>query len=486
VSNNIIFDNDLFLAIDQGGHASRAIVFNHKGEVVAEAFQNIAVTHPESNRVEHDATELIASIRTVITDVARQLGDKVSRLTAAGLATQRSSIACWNKDTGEGLYPVISWQDVRAHKWLQQFKPHADHIHKKTGLFLSAHYGASKINWCLNNIKEVQAAQADNNLCTGPMASFIIYNLLEGQPYLADPGNASRTQLWNIHTKTWDPELLALFGVAENLLPKCVPSKHEFGMLNINDDIQIPLTLVTGDQSAAMYAYGKIQSETAYINTGTGAFISRPSGYALLFGRRLLTSIIYQQDEQAEYVLEGTVNGAGSAIDYMSKELNVANVFSYLSDWLDTHYKKDFQQLFINGVSGLGAPFWIADFPVKFSDESSNEEKFVAVVESIIFLLQASIEEMQKFASHPEQLQITGGLAQMDGLCQRLADLSGLPVYRPVECEATARGLAYLLLNKPKKWPETKTGDWFKPDTSSEISTRYKRWYACMLEEMRQ
>lgn len=486
MSSDIIFSNDLFLAIDQGGHASRAIVFNHKGEVVVEAFQNIAVTHPQANWVEHDATELINSIRSVITDVVTQLGDKASQLTAAGLATQRSSIACWNKQTGAGLYPVISWQDVRAHKWLQQFKPHADHIHKKTGLFLSAHYGASKIHWCLENIKEVQAAQTDNNLCIGPMASFIIYNLLQDQPYLADPSNASRTQLWNIQTKTWDPELLGLFGIPENLLPECVASKHDFGMIKINDALHIPLTIVTGDQSAAMYAYGKIQAETAYINTGTGAFISRPSGYALLFGRRLLTSIIYQQDEQAEYVLEGTVNGAGSAIDHMSKELNTPDVFSYLTDWLDSHYNDDFQQSFLNGVSGLGAPFWIADFPIKFTAESATEEKFVAVVESIIFLLQASIEEMLKLASHPEQIQITGGLAKMNGLCQRLADLSGLPVYRPVECEATARGLAYLLLNKPDDWPETKTGIWFKPDTNNTIKTRYKKWYSCMLEEMRQ
>ena len=477
------FSNDLFLAIDQGGHASRAIVFNNKGQIVTQAFRNIQVNRPQTGYVEHDADELLLSIRESVEEVITNLGSDAKYIAAAGLATQRSSIACWDKQNGKPLAPIISWQDVRAHEWLSQFKPQADNIHKTTGLFLSAHYGASKMHWCLENNKAVKQAHDDQCLCIGPMASFIIYNLLEDKPFYADPTNASRTQLWNIRTKNWDQTLTTLFGVPHECLPECVPCKHEFGTLKVKE-FSIPFNVLIGDQSAAMYAYGKIQPDTAYINTGTGAFISRPSGYALLYGRRLLTSIIYQEDTQAEYVLEGTVNGAGSAIDYVCNELKLENVFQHLNDWLE-QYKETLDQYFLNGVSGLGAPFWIPDFPIRFLQESDSKEKLVAVVESIIFLLNESINEMQKFASTPEQIQITGGLAQMNGLCQRLADLSGLPVYRPVECEATARGLSYILANKPVVWPEAEPGDWFKPTTSESLITRYKKWHDAMLNEMR-
>lgn len=374
MSPNPAFINDLYLAIDQGGHASRAIIFNQHGEIICEAYHNITISRPQANFVEHDANELLDSIRQSITDVIEKLGkDGASHIVAAGLATQRSNVVCWDKHTGMALCPVISWQDVRAHEKLQGFRPQADSIHKTTGLFLSAHYGASKLDWCLTNNEQVKRAQTEDRLCMGPMASFIIYNLLEEKPFVTDPTNASRTQLWNIKTNDWDPTLLSLFDIPAATLPACVPCQHDFGHICVGD-LRIPFTILIGDQSAAMYAYGKTQAETAYINTGTGAFISRPSGYAMLYSRRLLTSVIYQQNTRTEYVLEGTVNGAGSAIDYISEQLELDNVFTHMSDWLKT-YEDSLQQYFLNGVSGLGAPFWIPDFPIRFTEQSNNEEK---------------------------------------------------------------------------------------------------------------
>ncbi|MDH5445014.1 MAG: FGGY family carbohydrate kinase [Gammaproteobacteria bacterium] len=482
MSIDFLSSKELFLTIDQGGHATRAIAFNGQGVMIAETHQDIQVQHPREDYVEHDAQELVNSVQTVLNKMVETLGDRVSDVIAAGMATQRSNIVCWDKRSGKALTPIISWQDRRNHQWLKQFKPRAEEIHKTTGLFLSPHYGASKLRWCLENYPELQDALDSGDLCMGPMASYFVFSITKEHNFLTDVVNASRTQLWSLHTSDWDPALLKLFDIPLQALPLCKPSASCFGHIQLADK-DIPLNLVTGDQSAAMFAYGHIQPDTAYINTGTGAFVSRPSGPLKIFGRRLLTSLINQSEHESQYVLEGTVNGAGSALSWLAEEHNVTDIENRLADWLE---QVTSPPLFFNGISGLAAPFWIADFPTRFETENcSDAEKAVAVIESVVFLLCANIEEMQKLSSPPEQIQITGGLAIQDGLCQRLADLTGLPVYRPVECEATARGVAYLLVEEVDQWPEQEPGVWFEPANNPGLEERYTRWTQTMLAIMR-
>ncbi|MDH5778766.1 MAG: FGGY family carbohydrate kinase, partial [Gammaproteobacteria bacterium] len=473
--------HQLFLCIDQGGHASRAIVFNGEGELIAEAYQNISVQHPAADFVEHDAEEMLTSVEQAIDKVFTKLGERSKDIVAAGFAVQRSNVVCWNKTTGQALSPIISWQDRRANDWLQQFKAEAENIHKTTGLFLSPHYGASKLHWCLENIPAVKSALDNNELCFGPMASFFIARLSKEKHFYTDVVNASRTQLWNIKTGDWDHDLLKLFNLPNDCLPECKPTMSDYGHIHIHDQ-DIPITLLTGDQSAAMFAYGKLQADTAYINTGTGAFISRPSGPLKIFGRRLLTSVINQDEKSACYVLEGTVNGAGSALHWLNTEHGIADIEAQLPQWLDEITDPP---LFLNGVSGLAAPFWLADFPTSFNRDCSDAEKAVAVIESIVFLLCANADEMKKLSSPPEQIQLTGGIAVLNAFCQTLADVIGLPIYRPTECEATARGTAYLLAQQPQHWPETDPGDWFKPKDNPTLKQRYADWTELMLKTMR-
>lgn len=472
----------LYLAIDQGGHATRAIAFDGSGEVVAETFQDIHVHHPQPDFVEHDAAEMLQSLRHTLDGIAEKLGERTNEIVAAGLATQRSNIVCWHKHTGEALSPIISWQDRRNAAWLKQFEPRAEEIHKITGLFLSPHYGASKMRWCLEHYAEVRHALEEGVLCLGPMASYFVFQLTKEQPFLTDVVNASRTQLWSLQSNDWDPSLLKLFDIPAQALPQCRPTSSDYGHLQLGER-DIPLKLVTGDQSAAMFAYGQVQPDTAYVNTGTGAFVSRPSGPLKIYGRRLLTSVVEQSAQDTRYVLEGTVNGAGSALSWFTKKYHVTHLQAALGDWLEEIKEPP---LFLNGVSGLASPYWIADFPTRFIPEDSSEPgKAVAVIESIVFLLCINIEEMKKLSSPPEQIQITGGLAVLDGLCQRLADISRLPIYRPVECEATARGLAYLLAGQPASWPETNPGVWFMPSNNTALLDRYERWSTAMLTALR-
>ena len=465
--------DELVLAIDQGGHASRSMVFDGRGQLLVEASAEIETRRPAPGRVEHAPEPLLASIEQTLTQVVQQLGPALPQLRVAGIATQRSSIVCWDRFSGAALSPVISWQDRRGAGWLEQFSDQAEQIRACTGLRLSAHYGVSKLHWCLNHLPAVQEALAEQRLAWGPLVSFLLFRLLDERPLKLDPANASRTLLWDLKRRDWSAHLLQLFGLPQDPLPQSVPSRHPYGTLTLTDT-QIPMMLATGDQSAALFAFGRPDDATIYINMGTGAFLQRPQPAGCPDSQSLLGSILLQADERTLYALEGTVNGAGSALAWAQQrfQLTRQQLLEGLADWLAQCTDPP---LFLNGVSGLGSPYWIADFPSSFVGEGDTPSCVVAVVESIVFLLQANIQAMAEQDAVVSRIVISGGLAVQDGLCQRLADLSGLPVQRPDCREATVRGLASLLVGSQPGVP-TETADHFMPQANPGLERRYQCW----------
>ncbi|MFO8024885.1 FGGY family carbohydrate kinase [Thiohalophilus sp.] len=468
----------LYLCLDQGGHASRALVFDARGRQRCHARQPLVAEQSASGHIEYPADALLDSLRACIDDILQQLGTQGQQLTAAALATQRSNIVCWDHDSGAALSPIISWQDRRNADWLQQFEPQAGRIHTLTGLPLSPHYGASKLRWCLDNLSAVQQAQREGRLRLGPMAAWLAGRLTREGEARADPVNASRTQLWSLQEHDWHPELLELFGIPRQLLPPCVPNLGHYGQL-LAGELELPLALVNGDQSAALYAYGPLREDTAYLNLGTGAFVSRPVGQRPLFDDRLLSSVVLQGTRQSSYVLEGTVNGAGAALDWLARQHGLDELApAQLNQWLKDEY--DAVPLFLNGVAGLAAPYWRPDFESRFIGADELPHQAVAVLESIVFLLQSNLQHMARHRPTPSRLQITGGLSHLDEVCQRLADLTGRPVHRPADCEATARGSAFLVAGQPDHWPEPGPGHEFSPTHNSPLQERYRSWRDAM------
>ncbi len=307
----------LYLALDQGGHASRALVFDGSGQLVATGSVPIATQRNADGHIEHEPEALIASLQKAIADACSAL-PAGSRIIAAGLATQRSSMCCWQRGTGTALSPVISWQDRRNAAWLEKLSPHAGMIRQRTGLVLTPHYGASKMRWCLDHLPAVQAAHAAGELVMGPLASFLSCRLLEAQPCLADPANAARTQLWDPATRDWSAELLQLFGIDRQDLPAPVTSRYAWGQLPTPSG-PVPMTVVTGDQSAMPFAFGALDATTAWVNVGTGAFIQRALRDRMPEAEQLLVSVVWSDTERVDYMLEGTVNGAGSALDWLAE-----------------------------------------------------------------------------------------------------------------------------------------------------------------------
>lgn len=475
--------DSLYLAIDQGTHASRAVVLDARGRVLASGMRAIGLARPQRDWAEQDGDEMVESIFAAATEALSSLGARRRDVVAAGLASQRASCICWDRASGRPLSPLFSWQDRRAREWLRQFEAHGVEVHRKTGLFLSAHYGASKLRWALDHIPAVQEARAAGTLCWGPQASFLAFRLLDERPFVADPQCAARTQLWNLGTRDWDPELLALFGLPQgfltlSFLPKCVPTCHAYGTLRLGD-CAVPLTAVNGDQSAAVFAFGWPEEDCAYVNIGTSAFVQRALTTNPGYVPRQLTGIILDDGATTVYTVEGNVNGAGTALEWLRREPGMEDLDAQLPQWLAQTAEPP---LFLNGIAGLGGPFWKPDFASRFVGEGEPWQLAVAVVESIAFLLQANFDEMAAYVPPAARIRASGGVSQINGLCRRLAALSGLPVHRREDLEATARGIGYLAAGRPASWNQAAEEQVFAPIEDAGLHARYRRWRALMAE----
>ncbi|MDX9785536.1 MAG: FGGY family carbohydrate kinase [Desulfobacterales bacterium] len=458
------------LIIDQGTHATRAMVMAADGQIRHSAFADVSLFRLSDTRVEQDAEEILSSVHRTVARVLKESAAGRLEIDAAGLATQRSSVVAWDRETGNPLSPVISWQDCRVGRWLNQFRKDASRIQQLSGLPLSPHYGAGKLRWLLDNVPAIKTAHMTGRLVWGPLAGFLIFHLVKNRPYLVDHANAQRTQLWNIQTRNWDDELITLFQLPKGNLPTCMPVCGYYGKLTAAD---IPLRVVSGDQGAAYFSMGRMNVHKVLINIGTGAFLLAPTGEKPVYRQRLLSGLVASEEGRAEYVLEGTVNGAGAALDWAQKKWGIRNLSENLPDWLSRETRLP---VFLNAVGGIGSPWWRADMASRLIGDGETWQRAVAVAESILFLIQSNLDAMAAAGCDIKQLVVTGGLARLDGLCRRLADLSGKPVYRPAETEATVRGTAWLVFGRPKRWPKSGRGRWFAPLANAPLKERYFRF----------
>jgi len=462
-----------YLAIDQGGHASRAIVFDHGGQVIQAAFRPLATQTFGEDRVEHDPHELVESVKQSVTDVLAALGKDAVRVKAAGLATQRSSIVCWHRETGEALSPVISWQDRRASELLAPLDD-MQKVRQRTGLFVNAHYGASKLKWCLQHLPNVRAAYQSNQLVMGPLASFVIRRCCDQSKCVVDPANASRTLLMDYQTASWDRWLCQQMDIDMGLLPTIVPTQFSYGTIR-SQGLSIPLEICTGDQSAAIFCQGVPSKGHVHINVGTGAFLQCVFSDQTNVSPRLLNSVVYWDTTQRMDVIEGTVNGAGSALQWGAEQfsIDIATV-----DFVACDRENNAVPIFINGISGLGSPYWRSQQNSYFVEPGNVSQNMLAILESIVFLMAKNWEYFLQ-SIQVERVFLSGGVTRWEAFCQRFANLCGVSVYRYADTEATARGVAYLVAEQPSNWYVSELHE-FKPQQDLALQARYWRWQTHM------
>lgn len=459
------------LALDQGTQSTRASLITQHGEIIAQTSHNVSITHPSPGHVEQDGEEIIHSLHQCIDEVFEQAEINANQVISAGLATQRSSVVAWDRQTGHALSPILSWQDTRAADWVQQRTAWTDEIQAATGLPFSAHYGASKLRWLHQNLDN----DNKNVSCVlGPVASFYLANLLDDPSPMVDCVNALRTQLVNQQTLRWDAKLLQMFSLTAAHLPKIRPTRGLFGKLS---KWNIPVTATNGDQSAALFAQGAPKTETVWVNLGTGGFVLYPTEHSINVPG-LINSLADNTSSKRLHLLEGTVNGAGSALNWAMDKLKLANE---QRDAVFNKQRADSQALiFINGVSGLGSPWWRTNIDPHWIDlngkqvsHPDSDAALLAVYESILFLVHANLQQMLEHGCKIEQIEISGGLSQSRNLCQRLADLTQRPVTQRMNAEATTRGIAWLAAGGPQTW-KTETEVRFEPAKDAELMRRYQ------------
>jgi glycerol kinase len=329
----------------------------------------------------------------------------------------------------------------------------------------------------------------------GPLASFLVHRLCSERPVFADPANASRTLLYDPAILDWSPPLLEAFEIPRAVLPRCVGTMHDFGTLALEGRGPVPLRACSGDQSAALFAFGPPAAGTAYVNVGTGAFVQRvvPKA-ATALPRGLLKSVVYARTDDVQGVLychEGTVNGGYAAVDWL-RSRSALDVVRALATIGTTHppASTSTATLFMNGVGGLGAPFWLPQFPTEFvhtdgsvaADGTVPElEQLAAVLDSIAFLVATQVSRMQRVAPL-QRVVISGGLAACDYLCEAIAEATALPVERPELHEASARGIAFLASGQPQDWQRVPVEKTFEPTQSDAVTERFEHWRAAMAQ----
>ena len=453
------------LAVDQGTHASRALVLDTSGQVVSQSLHPVSLTRPRAGWVEQDAEQIAASVQTAIQDVLDRLTSRQrAAVRACGVCSQRSTVLAWQMN-GTPLSAAINWQDTRGEPQLKTLRHRAAAIHERSGLPLSAHYGASKLHWLQRSLG------GDPDMKLGPLVSFLLDRLTGGECCAVDHCNAQRTQLFDIHSLNWSPELADWFDVPVANLPNCLPVRYGYGTLA---DYGIPVTAVCGDQNAAWFEGGRPDDGTARINLGSGAFVlARQASDRVV--PKLLSSISDSDPHSCQRLLEGTVNGAGTALQWLSMQTGIPDIDSRLATWLE---QITAPPLFLNTVGGLGSPWWQQGLAPKFvqnADEYSDAEKAVAVAESALFLVYFNIEQMAAQQTI-QRLRVSGGLSRITPLCQKLANLSRLPVERADHAEASARGVGWLAAGRPDHWNQAGKTQLFRPLSDTGLTTRYAQF----------
>ncbi|WP_039917742.1 FGGY family carbohydrate kinase [Cellvibrio mixtus] len=489
---------NLYLAIDQGGQSSRVGIYSETGQLICQFSAPCATQHHQPDdsiypHIEQDGNEILHGIRQCLDKVCEQLGETINNIKAASFAGQGSSFVCWDSKTGEPLTPVLSWQDIRGEPYLRQISlthQQAQHI---TGLRVSPHYGASKIRWCLDNSNAVKKALGENSLSIGPIVSFIFWHLLDGKN-LVDPGHAQRTLLWNLHRNEWDERLLELFKVPKPVLPECRFHNSNFGSLKLGSH-SIPFFASARDQGASLFAAGMPDSAACYVNIGTGAFIQRLSNILHAPDGLLVSPLWIPQDKCSEnanasptcyaneladkpwYAWEATVNGAASAISYLQEKTRLDVTPNEIE--LALQRNPGHEVYFLNAVGGLSAPYWRTDLQAAFAADLSPQEKILAWIESVIFQIVINIELMKK-AGEIRYVRISGGFSKSNQVCQRLADISGLDVYRSDNADATLQGAACMATGISSRWQPDFQQEIFLPVENAELRKRFLIWQNAM------
>lgn len=439
------------LALDQGTTSSRALVFDHSGHTVALAQKDFTQFFPQPGWVEHDANEIWASQSSVAAEAIAKANLTGDDIEAIGITNQRETVIVWDEENQQPITPAIVWQDRRTAKYCEQLKAEgkAEMIREKTGLIIDAYFSATKIRWILDHVPEARAKAEAGKLKFGTVDSWLIYKFTRGKVHVTDITNASRTMLFNIHTQSWDEELLALFDIPKSMLPEVKQSSEVITTTATTlFSSKIPISGVAGDQQAALFGQMCLEPGMAKTTYGTGCFLVMNTGSeAVVSKNKLLTTIGWKIDGQVTYALEGSVFIGGAAIQWLRDGLRLIHE-AVATEALATSVPDNDGVYFVPALSGLGAPHWdsFARGAILGLTRGTKAAHIVrAALEGIAFQVADVIQAMeQDMDQEIKEMRVDGGAVANNFLMQFQADILQNAVVRPKVLETTALGAAYL------------------------------------------
>jgi glycerol kinase len=480
------------LALDQGTTSSRAIVYDEGLRVLGVAQREFAQHYPAPGRVEHDALEILETVRATAREALQKAAVRPGKVRATGLTNQRETVVLWDRTTGQPLGPAIVWQDRRTADRMAELEAAGwgEKIQEKTGLLLDPYFSASKLEWMLREHPEWQKRAARGELAAGTIDSWLAFSLTAGRHHVTDVTNASRTMLMNLETARWDPELLDLFGVPEAVLPEIGPSGGELGTLATDFvGAEIPLCGILGDQQAALFGQQCKQPGQVKCTYGTGCFLLAFSGAAPKRSQhRLLTTVAWQRAGQPlQYALEGSVFIGGAAIQWLRDGLKLIPDAPAVNELADS-VPDSGGVICVPAFAGLGAPHWVAGAQgmiLGLSRGTTDAHLARAVLDGIAFQVGEVMSAMGQDLGCPLALvRVDGGACASDLLMQTQADVSAVVVERPLQIESTALGAAMMAGLSAGVWPDEgaleslrSVDRCFQPTLPGpEKERRWKRW----------
>jgi glycerol kinase len=439
------------LSFDQGTTSSRAILFDHQGQIHATSQKEFTQIFPKAGWVEHDPLEIWSTQMGVATEAISMKGLSIDDIVAIGITNQRETTVVWNKITGAPIYNAIVWQDRRTADFCDALKAKglAQKIQEKTGLVIDAYFSGSKVKWILDHVEGARELANKGELIFGTIDTWLVWKLTNGKVHVTDVTNASRTMLFNIHTLQWDKELLEILDVPAAMLPEVKSSSEIYGhTTQLFAHHEIPIAGIAGDQQAALFGQMCTQAGMVKNTYGTGCFMLMHTGEkAVTSKNNLLTTIALQMNGHTYYALEGSIFIGGAVVQWLRDGLHLIRNSSEIEALASQVNDTDGVYL-VPAFAGLGAPYWnqhARGTIVGITRGTSSAHIARAALESIAFQSYDLLKAMEADAGIPiAELRVDGGATHNNLLMQFQSYIVNTKVIRPTMVETTALGAAYL------------------------------------------
>jgi glycerol kinase len=439
------------LALDQGTTSSRALLFDREGRVVAQGARELPQIFPKPGWVEHDPEAIWSSQLAAAREAVEKARVAASDVAAIGITNQRETTILWERASGRPLANAIVWQCRRTAPLCEKLvrAGHAAKIRRRTGLVCDAYFSGTKLRWLLDSIPGARRRARRGELAFGTVDTWLAHRLSGGRLHVTDASNASRTLLFDLRRRRFDPELLELLHVPAAVLPEVHGSSEVVGECDAKWlGAALPIAGMVGDQQGALFGQRCFAPGSMKSTYGTGSFLLMNTGAAPRASRSgLLTTIAWSRGGIPTYALEGSLFVAGAAVQWLRDGLgliaNAAEVEALAASVPDSG-----GVTFVPAFVGLGAPHWDAAARgaiVGLTRGSTKAHLARATLEAMAFQTREVVDCMERDAGlRVRELRIDGGATRNDLFCRILADLLGVAVVRPEQAEASATGAAFL------------------------------------------